>query len=163
MYGTLPTFVLLPSVVKAVEPVPVLAAGGISTGRQLAAALMLGAEGVWVGTRCVASTEAFAHPEYKRRLLELDGTQTRLTSIYGPDMAHFNPMRVLDLGLAHEFAGREEKAPKDLESQPVIGKMNLAGQGVGLIHQVLPVKEILEGMITEAISALSGLRVENGS
>src|SRR5262245_13129789 len=69
-YGGLPTFVLVPEVVDAVAPVPVLAAGGVATGRQVAAALMLGAAGVSVGTRFVASEEAFAHEEYKRRLVE---------------------------------------------------------------------------------------------
>src|SRR5262249_39410135 len=131
-YGCLPTFVLVPSILEAVAPTPVLAAGGIATGRQVAAALVLGADGVWVGTRFVASEEAFAHSEYKQRLLAAEGTETRLTSVYGPDLPHFNPMRVLDVGLAHEFAGREDSAPKDLESQPVIGTMKLAGEQVPL-------------------------------
>ena len=62
-YGSLPTFVLVPSILEAVAPTPVLAAGGIATGRQLAAALVLGADGVSIGTRFVASQEAFAHAE----------------------------------------------------------------------------------------------------
>jgi len=182
-YGSLPTFVLVPSILEAVAPTPVLAAGGIATGRQLAAALVLGADGVSIGTRFVASQEAFAHAEYKRRLIEAAGTQTRLSSVYGPDMPHFNPMRVLDVGLAHEFAGREDSAPKDLESQPIIATMTLvgkevplhrfssfvptpdtdgqidelpflAGQGVGLVHEVAFVAAIIERMTTEAASAL---------
>jgi enoyl-[acyl-carrier protein] reductase II len=185
-YGSLPTFVLVPSIVEAVRPTPVLAAGGITTGRQVAAALVLGADGVSIGTRFVASKEAFAHPEYKRRLVEAAGTETRLSSVYGPNMPHFNPMRVLDFGLAREFAGREEKAPKDLESQPIIGTMKLAGetiplhrfssfvptpetngqinelpflsgQGVGLIHDITSVSEIVDTMMTEASAALSAL------
>lgn len=184
-YGTLPIFVLVPAVVDAVAPTPVLAAGGIATGRQLAAALTLGAQGAWVGTRLVASVEAFAHPHYKQRLLEADGTQTCLSSVYGPDMPDFNPMRVLDIGLAHEFKGREDHAPKELESQPIIGTMRLmdqevplhrfssfvptpttdgdieqlpflAGQGVGLIREIRPVREILQTMVEEAVTALSG-------
>ena len=78
-YGSLPTFVLVPSILEAVAPTPVLAAGGIATGRQLAAALVLGADGVSIGTRFVASEEAFAHAEYKRCLVEAAGTQTRLS------------------------------------------------------------------------------------
>lgn len=187
-YGSLPTFVLVPSILEAVAPTPVLAAGGIANGRQLAAALVLGADGVSIGTRFVASNEAFAHAEYKRRLVEAAGTETRLSSVYGPDMPHFNPMRVLDVGLAHEFAGQEETAPTDLESQPIIGTMRLAGetiplhrfssfvptpdtdgridelpflagQGVGLIHRVMPVAEIMETIVEEAALALSAVRV----
>jgi len=190
-YGSLPTFVLVPSILEAVAPTPVLAAGGIATGRQVAAALVLGADGVSIGTRFVASAEAFAHIEYKRRLVEAVGTDTRLSSVYGPNMPHFNPMRVLDVGLAHEFADREETAPKDLESQPIIGTMKLAGdtiplhrfssfvptpdtdgridelpflagQGVGLIHRVMPVGEIMTTIVAEAASALWAVRAPHG-
>ncbi len=176
-YGSLPTFVLVPAILEAVAPTPVLTAGGVATGRQLAAALVLGADGVSIGTRFVASREAFAHSEYKRRLVEAAGTQTRLSSVYGPDIPHFNPMRVLDVGLAHDYAGREDSAPKDLESQPIIGTMRLAGetiplhrftsfvptpdtegqidelpflagQGVGLVHEV-------ESVMAEAVAALA--------
>jgi NAD(P)H-dependent flavin oxidoreductase YrpB (nitropropane dioxygenase family) len=185
-YGTLPTFVLVPAVVEAVEPVPVLAAGGIATGRQLAAALALGAVGGWVGTRFVASAEAFAHPVYQQRLLESDGTQTCLTAVYGPDLPHFNPMRVLDTGLAREYAGREDQVPSDVHSQPRIGTMQLmgaevplhrfssfvptpqtegdisqlpflAGQGVGFVREIRPAGEILTSMVEEAVAALSAL------
>ncbi len=185
-YGSLPTFVLVPSIVAAVASTPVLAAGGIATGRQLAAALVLGAEGVSIGTRFVASEEAFAHAEYKRRVVEATGTETRLSSVYGPDMPHFNPMRVLDVGLAHQFAGREDSAPKELESQPIIGIMRLAGetvplhrftsfvptpetegqidelpflpgQGVGLVHDVIPVKQIIGRLMAEATSAVAAM------
>lgn len=185
--GTLPTFVLLPAVIEAVAPVPVLAAGGITTGRQLAAVLMLGAAGAWVGTRFVASREAFAHPEYKQRLIAADGTQTRLSSVYGPELPHFNPMRVLDTGLAREFAGSEGEVPTDPHAQPIIATMTLggeqvplhrfssfvptpategqidelpflAGQGVGLIHDLPPVRTIIDGMIAEAVQAISEIK-----
>jgi enoyl-[acyl-carrier protein] reductase II len=190
-YGSLPTFVLIPSIVEVAAPTPVLAAGGISTGRQLAAALALGADGASIGTRFVASTEAFAHAEYKRRLVEAAGTETRLSSVYGPNMPHFNPMRVLDVGLAHDFAGCEETAPRDLESQPIVGTMKLAGetiplhrftsfvptpdtegqidelpflagQGVGLIHDVMPVASIISRMMAEAASAFSAAQTGDG-
>lgn len=186
-YGSLPTFVLVPHVVQAIAPLPVLAAGGIVSGRQLAAALVLGAVGGWIGTRFVASKESSAHPSYKQRLLDADGTQTRLTSVYGPDMPHFNPMRVLDVGLAHEFAGREDEAPKDLASQPIIATTTLAGatvpvrrfdcfvptettdgqieempllagQGVGAVREVLSARDIVGALVEEAISALSETR-----
>lgn len=69
-FSTMPTFVLVPQIVEAVKPALVLAAGGIVIGKQVAAALCLGADGVWVGTRLVASNEAFAHPDYKARLIQ---------------------------------------------------------------------------------------------
>jgi NAD(P)H-dependent flavin oxidoreductase YrpB (nitropropane dioxygenase family) len=189
-YGGLPTFVLVPTIRETLGSTLVLAAGGITTGRQVAAALALGADGVWIGTRFVASEEAFAHAEYKDRLLVAEGTATRLTSVYGPELPHFNPMRVLDVGLAHGFAGREDSAPKDLASQPVIGTMKLggeqvplrrftsfvptpdtegkidelpflAGQGVGLIHEVLPVRQIIENLIAEAVAVLSSIQIQH--
>ena len=186
-YGSLPTFVLVPSIVQTVAPTPVLAASGISNGRQLAAALVLGADGVSIGTRFVATDEAFAHPEYKRRLVEANGTQTGLSSVYGPNMPHFNPMGVLDLGLAHEFAGRDDDAPKELESQPIIASMLLAGkevplhrfasfvptpdtegnigelpflagQGVGLVKKIASVRTGVDTLMADAVAALSGVQ-----
>ena len=67
--GTTPLISLVPQVVEAVSPLPVVAAGGIVDGRGLAAALALGADGVLIGTRFLASEEADVHPEYRRRVL----------------------------------------------------------------------------------------------
>jgi NAD(P)H-dependent flavin oxidoreductase YrpB (nitropropane dioxygenase family) len=67
--GTTTTMVLVPSVVDAVGPVPVMAAGGISDGRGVAAALVLGAQGAWLGTRFLAAAQAGAHPMYQDRLV----------------------------------------------------------------------------------------------
>ncbi len=83
-YATLPTFALVPLVADAVAPALVLAAGGIADGRGLAAALMLGADGVWVGTRLVATDESGAHDGYKARLVAAAGTETARTSLFGP-------------------------------------------------------------------------------
>lgn len=66
---------LVPAVTDAVD-VPVVAAGGISDGRAMAAALMLGASGVWVGTRFLASNEATIHPEYRQLIFEASEDQT---------------------------------------------------------------------------------------
>ncbi|HEX7239671.1 MAG TPA: nitronate monooxygenase [Longimicrobiaceae bacterium] len=185
-FGTLPTFVLLPAVVDAVAPTLVLAAGGISDGRQVAAALALGADGVWVGTRLVASEEAFAHPEYKRRLVEAEGTDARLTPIFGPEMPHFNPMRVLENRVVREYAGREDEVPPDTSGEPVIGSTVfmgqevalrrftswvpvptttgdleemplLAGQGVGAVGEVRPAGEIVREMVEDAAEILARL------
>jgi NAD(P)H-dependent flavin oxidoreductase YrpB (nitropropane dioxygenase family) len=94
-YRGLTTMVLVPQVLDAVSPALVLAAGGIADGRGVAGALALGADGVWVGTRLVATTEAAVHPEHKRRIVEGSGEQTVLSSIFGPEWPHFNLMRVL--------------------------------------------------------------------
>ena len=71
---------LLPIVVDAVSPVPVILAGSITDGRGLAAALMLGARGVWIGTRFVASEEAAVDPFYKDRIIKASETDTILSS-----------------------------------------------------------------------------------
>jgi nitronate monooxygenase len=65
---------LIPAVVDAVSPAPVVAAGGIADGRGLAAALALGAAGAWIGTRFLASSEAAIHPRYRERILQANET-----------------------------------------------------------------------------------------
>jgi len=77
--GTVATMPLIPAVVDAVAPVPVVAAGGIADGRGFAAALALGAAGVWIGTRFLASREASIHPHYRDRLLQASENDTVYT------------------------------------------------------------------------------------
>jgi NAD(P)H-dependent flavin oxidoreductase YrpB (nitropropane dioxygenase family) len=74
--GTVATMPLIPAVVDAVSPAPVVAAGGIADGRGLAAALALGAAGAWIGTRFLASNEAAIHPRYRERILQASETDT---------------------------------------------------------------------------------------
>ena len=78
--GDVATMALLPTIVDAVSPVPVISAGSIVDGRGLAAALMLGASGVWIGTRFVASEEATVDPSYKDRIIKASETGTILSS-----------------------------------------------------------------------------------
>jgi enoyl-[acyl-carrier protein] reductase II len=187
--ATLPTFALLPAVVDAVgAEALVLGSGGIADGRGLAAALALGADGAWVGTRFVASTESHVHDEYKRRLVAADGTDTRLTGIFGPHLPQFNPMRVLRNRVVAEFEGREDAVPQDTSDQPVIGHTVLgehvtlrrfsfiaptreaegdfeempllAGQAVGLVRDVRPAGEIVAEMAREAAEVLARLAPE---
>jgi nitronate monooxygenase len=80
--GTTPIWELLPAVVAAVAPTPVLASGGIGDGAGLARALRLGAQGVSLGTRFVASDEALIHPAYKRRVVEATAADTALDQLY---------------------------------------------------------------------------------
>jgi NAD(P)H-dependent flavin oxidoreductase YrpB (nitropropane dioxygenase family) len=179
-YGNLPTFALVPLVVDAAAPALVLASGGIADGRGLAAALMLGADGAWVGTRLVATTESAAHDDYKARLVAAAGTDTVRTSMFGPDMPQFNPMRVLRNRVVREWSDRIADVPTDPAGEPVIGQMNLmgqlidmhkfsnlvpmrdattgdleemallAGEGVGLVQSVEPVHDVITRMTAEA-------------
>ena len=115
------TIPLLHRIVREVHPLIVLAAGGIATGADVAVALMNGAEGVWVGTRMVASTEAFAHPEYKRRLLDAHGHATAVTTAFGPEYPNV-PYRVLRTDLVRRVAGHEDKLPPTQPGDPPIGE-----------------------------------------
>jgi enoyl-[acyl-carrier protein] reductase II len=186
-FATLPTLALVPAVVDAVSPALVLAAGGIGDGRGLAAALALGADGAWVGTRFVATREANAHEEYKSRLVQAVGTDTVRSSVLGPDMPGFNPYRVLRNPLITEYEGREAELPSNLSGEPQIGSMQLgpqrvpihrfsnfiptpdtegdlslmampAGEGVGLVHSVLGAGEVLEEMVRQAAEMLDRIR-----
>ena len=185
-FGSLPTFVLVPEIVEAVKPIPVLAAGGISTGRQVAAALCLGADGVWVGTRMVASNEAYAHPQYKQRLIQAHGTDTRLDTTFGPEWPFFNPTRVLDNELTREFRGKEDQIPVSTKEEPIFGKASwlgkeftlrrfsnflpvpdtdanlewmplIAGQGVGMITDIQPAENLIHTMMKEAAATLTAI------
>lgn len=153
------TLVLVPRVVDSVA-VPVLASGGIGDGRGLAAALALGAEGIEMGTRFVATQECQAHPAYKKALLEAGERDTVVIkrSIGQPGRALKGewPTRILGL----ESAGA---TPEDLF--PLIsGEVNRraaregrleegfvwGGQVAGLIHDVPTVAELIERMVEEA-------------
>ncbi|MEU7230485.1 NAD(P)H-dependent flavin oxidoreductase [Streptomyces chrestomyceticus] len=187
-YGGLPTMVGVPAVVDAVGGrVLVLAAGGITDGRQMAAALCLGADGVWVGTRLVASTEAHVHPEHHRRLVACQGEDTVRTAVFGPEWPDFNPMRVQRDRVVSEWHDRLEEVPTGraaleqvgttvFQGEPtVLRKFNvlppvpgteadweempwLMGQGVGLVRDVKPAGEIVREMVGEAERTLARFR-----
>lgn len=187
-FGTLPTMVLLPQVVDAVAPALVLAAGGISDGRGLAAALMLGADGAWVGTRLVATTESGAHPEYKQRLVAAHGTDTIRTHVFGPELPAFNPMRVLRNRVVGEWNDRVDDIAEEPNARPVIGHVDLmgmgmdlprftnfvpiatttgdfeempllAGQGVGLVDAVSGAAEVISTMVIDAVRTIRAARL----
>jgi NAD(P)H-dependent flavin oxidoreductase YrpB (nitropropane dioxygenase family) len=164
--GLLP---FLATVVDAVSPVPVIAAGGIVDGKGLAAVLALGAEGVWVGTRFVASKESEAHPEYKKRLLGAAATDTVYTEAFHVGWPPRSPHRVLRNALtngsspppgpvAHaRFMDQTIEVPQFSSMTPTVhteGRTelmaNYAGQGVGLIYEILPAAEIVTRMVSEA-------------
>lgn len=127
-YGGLPTMVLVPQILDVVSPALVLASGGIVDGRSVAGALALGADGVWVGTRLLATLEASVHSEHTRRLLEATGEQTVRSSIFGPEWPHFNPMRVLRNRVVDEWTDRLAEVPTVRDDLPVIGKQYSLGR-----------------------------------
>lgn len=132
-YGTAGTIALTPAVVDAVgDRALVLAAGGIADGRGLAASLMLGADGAWIGTRFVATREAAVAEEYKQRIVESDTADTDLTHIFGREHPDFNPIRVLRTPLVTEWNDKVDKIAVGAEHHPQIGEMDLLGQQVPL-------------------------------
>ena len=163
------TLPLVPMVVDKVAPVPVLAAGGIADGRGLAAALALGAEGVLLGTRFLASEESPLHENFKQAIVDSDGQDTVLTEI--PDIAQATVWpggmsRAKRNRFIRRWAGRElelrrhqAEALTNLRQARIEGDIEEAplsmGQDAGLIEEVLPAGEIVRGLVTEAEEVLS--------
>ena len=113
---------LVPRVVDAVAPVPVVAAGGIADARGLVAALALGAEGVSLGTRFLATPEANAHPTYKRRVVEATEEQTVHTRLFGGGWPGA-PVRTLrtafvEQWLPQEGRGQEQRPTSRSSGRP---------------------------------------------
>ncbi|MFT5131787.1 MAG: NAD(P)H-dependent flavin oxidoreductase YrpB (nitropropane dioxygenase family) [Gammaproteobacteria bacterium] len=94
-YTGMPLLALLPAVRDVAGDRLVLGAGGIADGRTAAVVLASGADGIILGTRLVATREANAHDEYKRRLLEANGEDTVITHAYGLERPAFNPMQII--------------------------------------------------------------------
>jgi enoyl-[acyl-carrier protein] reductase II len=166
--GQVAGMALIPQTVDAVK-IPVLAAGAIVDGRGLAAALSFGAQGVWVGTRFIASEEANAARGYKKRIVEADETQTKVTRCYSG-----KPMRVIANAYVEDWERRAneiQKFPMQLVLSYQAGvsdytagaeidparTMMPAGQGIGAIHDILPVREIISSMMSEAEETISRL------
>ncbi len=161
--GRVGTMALVPQVVDAVAPTPVVAAGGIGDGRGLAAALCLGAVGVWVGTAFLVSQEASWDPDLKRRILEASEEDTRVTRIYsGKPMRNItNPLieeweRAGVPTLPFPFQGaliREITLPAEKAGRKEL-LMNPAGQISGMLRRIRPAGEILEEMVAQAAELL---------
>jgi len=164
--GEIATLPLVPQVVDAVK-IPVIAAGGIADGRGLAAALALGAQGIQMGTRFVASTECIAHPAYKQKILQ---AKDRATVVTGYRLGH--PVRALENRFTRQFAEMEER--REITEADLVefgtGKMRLGviegdvengslmcGQIAGLINEIKPCKQIIEETVKEAERIIAGL------
>jgi NAD(P)H-dependent flavin oxidoreductase YrpB (nitropropane dioxygenase family) len=119
--STARTSQLVRSIARAVAPRMVLAAGGIASGADIVEAFAHGAEGVWVGTRLVASTEAYAHDEWKRRIVDASRNDTVITTLFGPEWPG-QPIRVLRNRVVDEWAGRESEVPTPPPPPAVIGQ-----------------------------------------
>jgi NAD(P)H-dependent flavin oxidoreductase YrpB (nitropropane dioxygenase family) len=163
VWGEVGALSLVPAVVDAVSPVPVLAAGGIADGRGLAAALALGAAGVWLGTRFVASDEARAHPDWKQAIVAATGSDTSLTTLYDRGFEEA-PARVLRTPLyeAWEAAGRPagerygDDPPLPGDPSPLL-RAQYAGQSAGLVHDVAHAAELVRRIAAGASRTIDGL------
>ena len=155
----LTTFALIPQVTRAVN-VPVLAAGGISDGRGLVAALALGAAGVQLGTRLVATVESPAHDNYKQALVEARGEDTTMIERSVGGVTRVLKGRYVDEVLAFEKTNptREQLYPyiKGEKNRIAVLEGDMAngyaysGQGCGLIDSIPTVQEVIDSMIEEA-------------
>lgn len=168
--GWMASLPLLPMMAKAVAPLPVLCAGGIADGRGLAAALALGAEGVLLGTRFMATPEAPIHANFKRAIVESDGHDTVLTEI--PDLASERVWpgamsRAKRNKFIERWAGREwalRQDAGDVGKQAAVaraaGDVDNAsisyGQDAGLIESIKSVKEVVQDIVAEAEGLIRG-------
>ncbi|EXC33398.1 putative nitronate monooxygenase [Morus notabilis] len=171
-------FPLLPRVVDLVgdQDIPVIAAGGIVDARGYVAALALGAKGVCLGTRFLATEESYAHPIYKKKLIEFE--RTEYTDIFGRARWPNAPHRVLQTPFFNEW--KSLSAHENETNQPVIGQSTIhgkekeihrfagtvpnvtttgdiesmamyAGEGVGLIKEILPAGEVVKRLVEGAL------------
>ena len=170
--GTVSTMVLVPQVVDAVAPVPVLAAGGIADGRQVAAALALGAKGVWCGSVWLTTREAETHPVVVEKMLAADSTQTvRSRSLTG------KPARQLESAWTREWDDSSHPDPLPLplqgvlvaEAQARIGRSAatspgsrelvnyFVGQVVGQLDAVRPTRQVVQDLVEGYVDTITEL------
>jgi NAD(P)H-dependent flavin oxidoreductase YrpB (nitropropane dioxygenase family) len=183
VWGDIATLPLVPATVDAVAPVPVLAGGGIADGRGLAAALALGAQGAWIGTRFLLAEEADIHDRYRDLLLSAGTADTVHSSVFDvgwPDAPHRTlrnstyeawenaggPATGGRPGEGEAVARRPDgtdvvRYASQTPSKGVEGDVEAmstwAGQGVGLVRRVQPAAEIVRELVEEAEAVLARL------
>lgn len=159
------TMVLVPQIADAVS-IPVIAAGGIADGRGMAAAFMLGAQGVQIGTRFVASQEAQVHENYKNYIVKAKDIDSRVT---GRSTGH--PVRALRNQMTKNYLEKEQAGVpfeelelltlgslrKAVVEGDVVNGSVMAGQSAAMIHDILPCKEIIEKLIAQAETVMKGM------
>jgi nitronate monooxygenase/enoyl-[acyl-carrier protein] reductase II len=170
--GNVSTMALVPQVVDAVSPIPVVAAGGIFDGRGIVAALVLGAAGVNLGTRFLAATEAPIPDEWKQAIITARSEDTMKADVLNdinplPGTAGYHTvLRSLHTPFLDEWSAKREEARRERDrlrahivSTHQAGRqcetLLTAGQTAGGITAILPVAEIMQRLITEAEAALS--------
>ncbi|MBL7752506.1 MAG: nitronate monooxygenase [Chitinophagaceae bacterium] len=156
------TLVLVPAVVNSVK-IPVIAAGGIATGRQMLAAMVLGAEGVQVGSRFVASEEASAHIHFKNKVIQSQEGDTQLM------MKKLTPVRLLRNNFFDKVLAAEQRGATHEELKNILGRARAKqgmfegdmdegeleiGQVSALIREILPAETIVKNMVKEFEEAL---------
>ncbi len=171
--GEIGSMVLIPEVVDAVAPVPVLGAGGIGRGRQMAAAMALGAQGVWCGSVWLTTEEAETHPAVKAKMLAATSADTmRSRSRTG------KPARMLKSAWTDEWEDPEKLPPLGMPLQPILTAMAIqridraavkpgsgaeklanyfVGQIVGHMNQTKTSTQVVYEMVNEFIDAVQGL------
>ena len=164
-YDRIPTFVLIPQIMDTVQ-IPVVAGGGIVDGRGMAAALALGAEGIYLGTRFIATVECPAHPVFKRAMLDAAETSTMTCS------GTTGVLRALKTPLFNRCLQMEAtgSTPEECErvyrpgflSGMLEGNMTEGtfpcGAGVGLIREVKSAAEVVQSIVREADQILTACR-----
>lgn len=151
------TFTLIPMVKEQLE-IPIIAAGGIATGRGMLAAMVLGADAVQVGSRFVASNEASSHINFKKEVVNAKEGDTQLT------LKELAPVRLLKNKFYEDIQALYEKAPSRQELIKLLGRARAKrgmfegdleegeleiGQIAGIIHDIKPAAQIVKDIITE--------------
>ena len=163
--GETTTMALVPQVVDAVEKIPVIAAGGIGDGRGIAAAFMLGAKGVQMGTAFVAAKESQVHENYKQCIIKAKDIDTRVT---GRTTGH--PVRALRNQMTKEYLKKEAEGASFEELELLtLGSLRravqegdtrngsmMAGQIAGLVKEELPCKELIDKLVKETDALMKG-------
>lgn len=171
--GRISTLALVPQVVDAVSPLPVLAAGGIADGRGLAAALVLGAQGANIGTRFVAAEEASVSDTWKRAIVAAASQDAVKVEVWDdifdkPGNGAFDVVpRALETSFVEHWQGQRSVAAAERsrlqgEIMAAIQQQNMerfvpfTGQSAGLIADIRPARDIVLSLVEEARAALQG-------
>ena len=169
--GELTTMALVPQV-KAMTDLPVIAAGGIASGRQLAAAFALGACGAQIGTCLLVSQECPIHENYKQALLKAKDSDTTVT---GRSVGA--PVRILKNQMAREYLAKEREGADKMELEKyTLGSLRravfdgdtktgslMAGQVAGMLHEIRPLRDILEELWRDCRTEAKNLSAEVGA
>ena len=165
--GQQTTMALMENVLPQIKNIPVLVAGGISDGRALAAALLMGAEGVQIGSRFLLTTECPAHPAAKQAIIDATDTDSAVTGF-----SRGHGVRCLKNAFTQKFSEKEiSGAPQEelnamgtgtnkrgiMEGDIVNGTV-MVGQSLNVLNDVLPCKEVIERMMAEAQAAVEHIK-----